>query len=67
MKQLVVDRIEENIAVCEYEEGKSVKLPTELLPEDAKEGSVLRIRVDKTETRKRKKQAEKLKRKLFSE
>ncbi len=65
MKQLIIDRIESGIAVCEYEEGKSVHLPTELLPENVKEGSVLKIRVDRSETKKRQKKARELQDKLF--
>ncbi|MCL2636791.1 MAG: DUF3006 domain-containing protein [Oscillospiraceae bacterium] len=36
----IIDRIEENIAVCEYGD-KRLNLPCALLPENAKEGDVI--------------------------
>ena len=39
--KLIIDRMGEGIAVCETEEQTFVKLPSELLPKESKEGSVL--------------------------
>lgn len=40
MKKIIVDRIEENIAVCE-DNGNTVSLPLSSLPENTKEGHIL--------------------------
>ncbi len=52
---LVIDRIEEGIAVCETEEGALIRMP---VPAGAREGDVLRktldgFQVDPEETRRR--------------
>lgn len=39
----IIDRIEEDLAVCETEEQMFVNIPLSLLPKGAKEGSVLRF------------------------
>jgi|GEM_PF-3729383 len=41
MTQLIIDRLEENMAVIEYETGKTFSVPRFLLPEEAQEGDVL--------------------------
>ncbi len=41
MKRWIVDRIEENIAVCEDEQGNMHSLPVDRLPEDIREGDCL--------------------------
>lgn len=41
MKKLIVDRIEENIAVCETEGEATVNIELCFLPEGVKEGSIL--------------------------
>lgn len=64
---LIIDRIEENCAVCEYGEDKIVILPTAVLPKGAKEGSVIKFILDGEETAKRKAKAKALKNKLFGE
>ena len=46
--RIVVDRIEENIAVVELENGKKVTVPTELLC-GAKEGNAIVLTVEKKE------------------
>ncbi len=46
--RIVVDRIEENIAVVELESGKTVTVPTELLC-GAKEGDSIVLTVEKKE------------------
>ena len=42
----VIDRIEENIAVVEIEEGKTANIPLELI-KDAKEGDTVVITIEK--------------------
>ena len=44
-----VDRIEEGIAVCEDENGVSVKLEITMLPKGIKEGDLFLMTEDKTE------------------
>ncbi len=38
----IIDRIENNIAICETEEGKIIGIPVEKLPAGATEGDILR-------------------------
>ncbi len=38
----IIDRIENNIAVCETEDGEMVNIPLNKLPEGAAEGDILR-------------------------
>lgn len=63
--QLIIDRFEGELAVCEYEKGKTLDLPTALLPADAKEGDVLRLTVDREATEQQKNDAESLRKRLF--
>ena len=42
-----VDRIEGDVAVIEIAVGKTVNLPLASLPEGTKEGSVLRLSIDR--------------------
>lgn len=63
--QLIIDRFEGEFAVCEYEKGKTLDLPTALLPADAKEGDVLRLTVDREATEQQKNDAESLRKRLF--
>ncbi len=63
--QLIIDRFEGEIVVCEYEKGKTLDLPTALLPADAKEGDVLRLTVDREATEQQKNDAESLRKRLF--
>lgn len=37
----IIDRIEQNIAICEDENGNIVEIPKENLPQDIKEGSCI--------------------------
>lgn len=41
MERYTIDRFEEDIAVCEREDGAMVDIPCEALPDDAAEGDVL--------------------------
>lgn len=63
---LIIDRFEGEWAVVEYE-GKTFNLPRSLLPEEAGEGSVVRISVtvDQEATKARGKTIEKLADELF--
>ncbi len=63
--QLIIDRLENDIAVCEYEEGKTLDLPRALLPAEAKEGDTLRILIDEQATKEQKNYAETLRNRLF--
>lgn len=45
-----IDRLEGDLAVLEVEEGKTVTVPKTALPEDAQEGDVLRITIDREKT-----------------
>ncbi len=63
--QLIIDRFEGELAVCEYEKGKTLDLPTALLPANAKEGDVLRLTVDREATEQLKNHAESLRKRLF--
>ena len=51
----VIDRMEGDLAVIEVAEGKTVNIPRTALPEGAKEGSVLRIAIDREEEARRRK------------
>ena len=52
--KLIIDRIEENIAVCEKEDGKMVEISAQLLPDGVGEGAVIEIIYNEEETLKRK-------------
>ena len=43
MKKLIVDRMEGNFAVCETETSDIINISLDILPEGAKEGSVLQF------------------------
>lgn len=66
----IIDRIEESFAIVELEDGTMKDIPKEILPLEAKEGSVLildgdNIYVDDNETEEKKKRADKLLEDLF--
>jgi hypothetical protein len=64
----IIDRFEEDWAVLEYEsESKTYNVPRALLPDNAKEGDVLRIslEIDQQETDKRRETIRKLEDELF--
>ena len=55
---LIIDRFENNTAVCEIGEGEFIRIPCENLPADVKEGCVLieesgSYRIDIKETERR--------------
>ncbi len=63
--KLIIDRIEENVAVCETEKGSMVQLPAEVLPQNVCEGAVIDIIYNEEETLKRKTDVKTKLRKLF--
>lgn len=61
----IIDRIENNIAVCELENGEMLDVKISALPKEIKEGDVINLSVDETETNKRKERIDKLMNSLF--
>lgn len=53
--KFTIDRFEEELAIIELEDKKIIEVPRAILPLDAKEGDIINISVDKTETVERKK------------
>ena len=48
--KVIIDRVEEEIAIVELENGDMVDVPKQILPNNAKEGSVINITCDEKET-----------------
>ena len=48
--KVVIDRFEGAVAVVELPNGQMIDCPKALLPDNAKEGSILTITVDENET-----------------
>ena len=67
MRKLIIDRFEEDFAVCETETLEFINIPKAALPLDAKEGDVIAISIDKSETNKRKEKIEGLMNSLFKD
>lgn len=71
MKQLIIDRFENNYAICEDGEKRMFAIEREEVPKEAKEGDVLRISdqgeltVDKEETKRRREKIAKMQNKLW--
>ncbi len=63
--KVIIDRIEGGFAVVELENGSHFNLPTGLLPEGAKEGSVIDISLDKASEKKKRRDISRLENKLF--
>ncbi len=63
----IIDRIENNTAVCEIEDGTAIDVNLNALPKEIKEGDVLNISVDKEETESRKEKISKLMNDLFKD
>jgi len=68
--QLIVDRIEEEYAVCEKEDRTMIELKLDSLPYGVKEGTVLNLEngkvfIDEAETLNKKRAAQKLLDNLF--
>lgn len=58
--KVIIDRFEGEYAVVELDDRSICNMPTKLLPEGAKEGSVLKIEVDVESTENRKGKIQKL-------
>lgn len=63
----IIDRIENNIAVCELENGEMLDVKMSALPKGIKEGDVIKLSVDETETNERKERINKLMNSLFKD
>lgn len=48
--KVIVDRFEDEIVVLELENGDMVDVPRKILPDNAREGSVINITCDEKET-----------------
>lgn len=67
----IIDRFEEDFAVVELEDGTMKNILKDLLPRDAKEGTVIiidgdKIYIDEDETEEKRKKADELLEDLFS-
>lgn len=58
--KVIIDRFEECFAVVEMQDKSMVDIPIYLIPEGAKEGDILEIRIDEKGTLERKESIEKL-------
>ena len=71
MMKYSVERIEENVALCEDDLGKTVKLRLDELPENIREGDII-VRtengytIDSDETSLRRKKMAEMQKKLFN-
>ena len=61
----VIDRIEEGIAVIEFDDGFLMELPAKYIP-GAREGVVVEVRVDEKETGRRRNDIAKLQQDLLA-
>lgn len=50
---IIIDRFEGDFALVELENMEIIKIPRKLVPENAKEGDILEIRIDQEATKKR--------------
>ena len=64
--KVIIDRFEGEYAIVEIEIGKFVNIPKILLP-NAKEGDVVKIEIDKSETELQRKKIENLMEKVFKD
>jgi hypothetical protein len=60
-----IDRFEGNFAVVELENKKLINVPSEAIPEEAKEGDIIFVSVDKAGTKKRRQEIRKMEDSLF--
>lgn len=63
----IIDRIENNTAVCEIEANKFIDIPLSALPDGVKEGDAISLCVNKNETQKRKDNINNLMNNLFKD
>ena len=62
--ELIVDRIEGDFVIVEYDNGKITELPKDLF-ENVKEGDIVNLDIDEEETQKRKENIQTLMDDLF--
>lgn len=65
--KLIIDRFEGDFAVVELSDGRMIDCPKSLLPDNAKEGSIINITVDETATNDKLKKVTKRMNKLFKD
>lgn len=65
--KVIIDRFEGDLAIVEMDGEQMASIPKVLLPEKAKEGTVISIEIDQAETDKRKENISKLMDNLFKE
>ncbi len=65
--RFIIDRFEGEIAVVELENRDMLDIPRLLLPEDSKEGDVLKIIIDEDESYARKRRIEEKFKNLFED
>lgn len=65
--KLIIDRFEGDFAVVELPDGEMIDCPVVLLPDNAKEGSILNISVDETATNDKLKNVTERMNKLFKD
>lgn len=66
--KVIIDRIEEQVAIVELENGEMLNVPYALLsPMGAKEGDVVQLCIDQEESQKRKQKISSLLKNLFQE
>lgn len=65
--KVVIDRFEGEYALVEDENKNIINMPKCLLPENAKEGSVIKIELDEDETKRRNKDVKSLFDSIFKE
>ena len=61
----IIDRFENDYALCEIEKGTVLNIPRTALPENAREGDVITVSIDSEETERRKNNINKLMNDLF--
>lgn len=57
---IIIDRFEGDFAVVELEDSSMINMPILLIPEEAEEGDILEITIDRDEIENRRKNIEKL-------
>lgn len=67
MVKLIIDRFEGDLAVCETESLEFVNIPKIALPSGVKEGDVITVSIDSSETEKREEKIAGLMNSLFKD
>lgn len=52
--RFIIDRFEGDYAVVELENQETIDIPRKILPEEAKEGDIVKVFIDEEETKSRK-------------